>query len=112
MSKDRHQVETDVSTARLMITMALNFVITITELIGGIFSGSLSLMSDALHNFSDGLAIIISYVAIRINRRPRAPHFTFGLKRAEIIAAVINASTLIIICFFFIERSVYPVCFP
>jgi cobalt-zinc-cadmium efflux system protein len=82
----------------------LNFVITIVELIGGIISGSLSLISDALHNFSDGIAIIISYIAIRLNRKPVSKNFTFGFKRAEIIAAVFNASVLIgISLFLFLE---------
>jgi len=84
--------------------MILNFVITIVELIGGIISGSLSLISDALHNFSDGIAIIISYIAIRLNKKPVNKNFTFGFKRAEIIAAVFNASVLIgISIYLFIE---------
>ncbi len=98
-----HNVE-NISTTRLFITMTLNFVITIAELIGGIISGSLSLISDALHNFSDGIAIIISYIAIRLNKRPVNQNFTFGFKRAEIIAAVFNASVLIgISLYLFIE---------
>jgi len=80
---------------RLLITMLLNFIISITELIGGIISGSLSLISDALHNFSDGIAIIISYFAIKLNEKPTNQNFTFGFKRAEIIAAVFNASVLV-----------------
>ena len=98
-----HNVE-DISTVRLFITMILNFVITIAELIGGIISGSLALISDALHNFSDGIAIIISYIAIRLNKKPVSQNFTFGFKRAEIIAAVFNASVLIgISIYLFIE---------
>jgi len=84
--------------------MILNFVITIAELIGGIISGSLALISDALHNFSDGIAIIISYIAIRLNKKPVNQNFTFGFKRAEIIAAIFNASVLIgISIYLFIE---------
>lgn len=90
--------------ARLFITMILNFVITVAEVIGGIISGSLSLISDALHNFSDGIAIIISYAAIRMGERPQSRDYTFGLKRAEILAAVLNSSTLIGICaYLFVE---------
>ena len=92
--------------------MMLNFVITAVEIVGGIWSGSLSLISDALHNFSDGIAIIISYIAVRLNKRPKSEHYTFGLKRAEILAAIINSSTLIIISFFLLkeayERFVHP----
>lgn len=90
----------------LFITMALNFFITIAEIIGGFISGSLSLISDALHNFSDGIAIIITYIAIRLSKRPKTSKYTFGLKRAEILAAIINASTLIIISFFLIKEAI------
>ena len=90
----------------LFITMLLNFLITVVEIIGGILSGSLSLLSDALHNFSDGIAIIITYGAIRLSKRPRTLKHTFGLKRAEILAAIINASTLIIISFFLIREAI------
>jgi cobalt-zinc-cadmium efflux system protein len=86
--------------------MALNFFITIAEIIGGFISGSLSLISDALHNFSDGIAIIITYIAMRLSKRPKTSKYTFGLKRAEILAAIINASTLIIISFFLIKEAI------
>jgi cobalt-zinc-cadmium efflux system protein len=94
------------SEKNLFITMALNFIITIAEVIGGLLSGSLSLISDALHNFSDGIAIIITYIAMRLSKKPKTFKYTFGLKRAEIIAAIINASTLIIISFFLIKEAV------
>ena len=95
MSHSHHHHTTETSGIRLLITIILNFIITIAEIIGGIISGSLSLISDALHNFSDGIAVIISYIAIRLNRRPKDAHYTFGYKRAEILAAVFNASVLI-----------------
>lgn len=90
-----HSLSSETSGWRLAVTIMLNFIITIAEIIGGLISGSLSLISDALHNFSDGIAVIISYIAIRLNRRPKDAKFTFGYKRAEIIAAVFNASVLI-----------------
>jgi len=82
---------------RLMIVVALNFLITLTEVVGGLISGSLSLLSDALHNFSDGIAVIIAWIAIRLNMRPRNDHYTFGMKRAEVLAAVVNAGALVAI---------------
>lgn len=94
------------SEKNLFITMGLNFFITIAEAIGGFISGSLSLISDALHNFSDGIAIIITYIAMRLSKKPKTFKYTFGLKRAEIIAAIINASTLIIISFFLIKEAI------
>ena len=94
-----HTAETT-SGRRLFITMMLNFLITAVEIAGGVMSGSLSLLSDALHNFSDGLAIIISYIALRLKKKPKSPRYTFGLKRAEILAATINSAVLIAISLF------------
>ena len=77
--------------------MLLNFVITAVQIVGGLVSGSLALISDALHNFSDALSIIISYIAIKLKGRDNSHRHTFGLKRAEILAAVVNASVLVVI---------------
>ncbi|KAF0162230.1 MAG: cation diffusion facilitator family transporter [Ignavibacteria bacterium] len=94
------------TTGRLFTTMALNFVITIVQVIGGIFSNSLALISDALHNLSDGVSIIISYFAIQLKKKDSSYKHTFGLKRAEILAAVINASALIVIYAFLFYEAV------
>ena len=87
----------DIPTFRLILTMILNFTITLAELIGGLLAGSLSLISDALHNFSDGIAIIISYIALKLKKRSVTPRHTFGLKRAEIFAAALNSGVLLVI---------------
>ncbi|HLP58055.1 MAG TPA: cation diffusion facilitator family transporter [Candidatus Deferrimicrobium sp.] len=110
MMDGRHHTDTthhDVSTsiARLFITMTLNLLITVVQVIGGLISGSLSLLSDAVHNFSDAISIIISYIAIRLGKHPSSIRYTFGLKRAEILAAVLNAATLIVICFFLFKAA-------
>ncbi len=86
--------------------MILNFVITAVQIVGGILSGSLALISDALHNFSDGISIIISYIALKLKNKDNSHRHTFGLKRAEILAAVINASVLIVIYVFLFYESV------
>lgn len=101
-----HYASIDSTAGRLIITMLLNFAITIAEVIGGIISGSLSLISDALHNFSDGISVIISYIAIRLKRSDTSPRHTFGLKRAEILAAVINSSVLVIISAYLFYEAV------
>jgi len=90
----------------LLVTMLLNFLITAVEIAGGMLSGSLSLLSDAIHNLSDGIAVIITYGALRISRRPSTLRHTFGLKRAELLAAIVNASTLIVISFFLIREAI------
>ena len=85
---------------KLGITIVLNLIITIAQAAGGFFSGSLSLLSDALHNFSDVISLIISYIASILSNKKQTVTKTFGYKRAEIIAAFINTSTLIIIAVF------------
>lgn len=95
----------DISTARLLGAMALNFVITAAEVVGGLLSGSLSLLSDALHNLSDGISLIVSYAALKLARRDKSLRFTFGLKRAQILAAVLNASVLIAICLYLFKEA-------
>jgi cobalt-zinc-cadmium efflux system protein len=81
----------------LAITVILNGIITIGQFAGGIISGSLALISDALHNLSDVISVILAYLAHRIGLRPQTLTSTFGYKRAEILAAFINAITLIAI---------------
>jgi cobalt-zinc-cadmium efflux system protein len=91
---------------RLLITVILNVFITVAEIIGGIISGSLALISDALHNFSDAVSVVISYIAIKLKGRDNSPRHTFGFKRAEILAAVINSSVLVAISVYLIYEAV------
>lgn len=90
----------------LLWSILLNIVITVAQVIGGIFSGSLALLSDALHNFSDVISLIISYLANKLAKRKASLQKTFGYKRAEILAAFINASTLIIVAVLLIIEAV------
>ena len=90
-----------VSGKNLLFTILLNVGITVAQLIGGFISGSLALLSDAVHNLTDVLALIISFAANWLSRkRKQNLSQTFGYKRAEIIAAFFNAATLIIIAIF------------
>jgi cobalt-zinc-cadmium efflux system protein len=90
----------------LLISIVLNIGITLAQVIGGIMSGSLALLSDALHNFSDVISLIISYIANRISKRDASLKHTFGYKRAEIIAAFVNSATLIIIAILLIIEAI------
>lgn len=96
----------DLKGRNLFISILLNILITIAQAIGGIVSGSLALLSDALHNFSDVLSLIISYIANVFSKKRASTHKTFGYKRAEIIAAFINASTLIIVAVLLIIEAI------
>ncbi len=89
---------------KLIATVILNLVITAVEIAGGLLSGSLALVSDALHNLSDAAAALISWLALKIGRQPRTLERTFGTRRAEILAALLNASVLVgISLFLFVE---------
>lgn len=73
----------------------LNVIITLAEFIGGFMSGSLALLSDAVHNLGDVGAIILSFVAHLVGKKKQNSNKTFGYKRAEIIAAFVNAFILL-----------------
>lgn len=90
----------------LLISIVLNIAITVAQVIGGIISGSLALLSDALHNFSDVLSLIISYTANLMVNKQASKKRTFGYKRAEIMAAFVNSATLIVVAFILIKEAV------
>lgn len=105
---NKHEVKAE----NLVYSILLNLLITVAQIVGGIISGSLALISDALHNFSDVLSLVFSLVAHKLSRRKASIDQTFGLKRAELIAAFVNAATLIIVAFILIygavERFFHP----
>ena len=104
MAHEHHHHE--VKGKNLFLTVLLNASISLAELIGGIISGSISLISDAIHNFSDVLSLLISYTANRLSKREATTKQTFGFKRSEIIAAFLNSSTLIILAFYILFEAV------
>ena len=108
-----HHHSNDAKGRNLVISILLNIIITASQVVGGLWSGSLALLSDALHNFSDVLSLIVSYVAVRLSKNKASYGKTFGYKRAEIIAAFVNASSLVIVAIFLIieayKRFVSPV---
>lgn len=96
----------EVSGKNLFITIILNIIITIAQIIGGIFSGSLALISDALHNFSDVVALVLAYWTNKIAKRESSEQKTFGYKRAEILVTLFNASVLIAIAIYLMIESI------
>ncbi|NRD18570.1 cation transporter [Winogradskyella eckloniae] len=96
----------DLNGRNLLISIFLNIAITVAQVIGGLLSGSLALLSDALHNFSDVVSLIISYIANKLVKRKASLKRTFGYKRAEILAAFINASTLIVVAVLLIIEAI------
>jgi len=85
----------DTSGSRLLMTLALNLIIPMVQVIGGVYAHSMALISDATHNFSDFVAVLIAYIAHRIGKKGASFQNTFGYKRAEILAATMNVAILI-----------------
>ena len=95
--QSHHHVHKEPNKKNLLISVLLNATITLAEFVGGILSNSLALLSDAVHNLSDTMAIIISYIAMIIGKKDPSSKNTFGFKRIEILAALFNAVVLIVI---------------
>ena len=97
---------------RLWASAALNAAITLAEFVGGILSGSLALLSDAAHNLSDVVAIVLALMARRLGRRPPTIRHTYGLKRVEVVAALVNAVTLIAVTVLIAHQAVLRLLHP
>ena len=100
-----HQLAEDNISRKLWITIILNFGITFFQTIAFIWSGSLSLLSDALHNFSDVFSLIISLIASKIARKKYSYRATFGYRRSEVLAAFINTILLFMVAGFLIKEA-------
>ncbi|MGK0526226.1 MAG: cobalt-zinc-cadmium efflux system protein [Pseudomonadales bacterium] len=90
---------------RVAVAIWANAILTVAQIVGGIFSGSLALIADALHNFSDMASLIIAFAARKIARRPADSRMTFGYGRIEVVAAVVNYTTLIVIGLYLIYEG-------
>ncbi|MBN1132237.1 MAG: cation transporter [Bacteroidales bacterium] len=100
-----HRHDLPVNEKNLLIATLLNLVISIAEFTGGILSNSLALLSDALHNLGDTFATFIAYLATLIGKKPANYRKTFGFKRIEILAALLNAIILIILCLYLFKEA-------
>jgi cobalt-zinc-cadmium efflux system protein len=105
MSKGHHH-HPIVAGKNLVFPIALNVGITVAQIVGGLLSGSMALLSDAAHNFSDVLALIFSYIAVKLSGRERTLKQTFGYKRAGIFAAFINAASLMVVATILVQQAV------
>ncbi len=88
-----------------IISLSLTAVIFLAELIGGLWTGSLALISDSAHVFLDVFALGISFIAMRFSARPADKRHTYGFHRFEVLAALINGVTLIVIALFIFYES-------
>ena len=110
MNELKHHHE--VSGKNLGLAILLNLFITLAQAIGGIISGSMALLSDAAHNFSDVLSLVISFLANRLAKRGATEKETFGFRRSEILAAFINSATLIVIAILILSEAIQRLINP
>ena len=101
-----HHVDESMSDRRLVGSLVLNLLLTVVEVIAGVFAGSLALVADAVHNLSDCGSFVIALIARRIGRRPSDERRTFGYRRAEIIGALINLTMLIMMSLYLIYEAI------
>lgn len=94
------------SEPRLIFSILLNLTISIAEIIGGILSGSVSLLSDALHNISDTFSLLASLIGIKLSKKNKSEHMTFGYKRAEVLVALLNASLLLVTAVYLFKEAI------
>lgn len=92
---------------KVVWAVLVNILLTIVQIIGGLVSGSLALIADAIHNLSDAMALVIAFGARKIARLPANEEMSFGYGRAELVAAIINYTTLIVIGCFLIYEAVW-----
>ncbi|MEO9631055.1 MAG: cation diffusion facilitator family transporter [Sulfitobacter sp.] len=97
MAHDHAHIDPESGDRRVSLAIWANALLTVAQIVGGVFAGSLALIADALHNFSDMASLVIAFVARKIARRPADARMTFGYGRVEIVAALINYTTLILV---------------
>ncbi|MFN6951630.1 MAG: cation diffusion facilitator family transporter [Albidovulum sp.] len=96
----------------LTLAVAINVLLTVAQIIGGIFSGSVALIADAVHNLSDAVALIIAFAARRVARRPSSGAMSFGYGRAEVVAALVNYTVLVVISVWLAAEAVQRIVDP
>jgi len=95
----------DISNTRLLMTILLNIGITIAEIIGGLMTGYLALLADAMHNLSDVAALALAWLGVKGSKMPPTKRSTYGYKRVEVMTAFISAVSLVVIAIFIIFEA-------
>lgn len=96
----------------LLLTLILTSAAMTLEIVGGAMSGSLSLLSDAAHMFTDALSLLISFLAIVLASRPVGHHRSYGLYRLEVLAAFINGLAMFVVGGFIVYEGIQRLISP
>jgi cobalt-zinc-cadmium efflux system protein len=96
----------------LLIALAITCLMMVAEVVGGLISNSLALLSDAGHMLIDNIALILSFFAMKFSSMPANSKKTFGFYRLEILAALVNGVTLVLISFYIIYEAYLRILHP
>ena len=107
-----HAISPDADRGKLKLALALLSAFMVAEVAVAIVANSLALLSDAAHMLTDAAAIALALVAISLAQRPTTATFTFGLRRAEILSALVNGVTLLVLGAIFAVQGVRHVVNP
>ena len=108
----KHHIDPTAGNTRILWAIVINIMLTVVQIVGGILSGSLALIADAIHNLSDALSLGLALFARIIARRPADDTMTFGYGRAEIVAALMNYTTLILLGLFLAYEAILRLFAP
>jgi len=100
-----HHIPSDIKSTKLIWAIVINVILTFAQIIGGVISGSLALIADALHNLSDAISLVIALIAQKISTKEHDAYRTFGYQRAEVLAAFTNLITLILVGFYLVYEA-------
>ena len=109
MAHHHQGVQTD---SGLWVAVSINVLLTFVQVIGGIISGSLSLIADALHNLSDAASLGIALFARAVGRKPADQYKSFGYQRAEIVAALMNLTILLVVSLYLLFEAFWRIAEP
>ncbi len=97
---------------KLFGTILLNVAITLAEFLGGLLSGYLALLADAVHNLSDVAALILAWLGAKGSQLPATKRSTYGLKRVEVMTALVSAVSLVVISIFIFREAYFRALHP
>jgi cobalt-zinc-cadmium efflux system protein len=100
-----HHIDPATGDRRVLWAVLVNLGLTVVQVVAGIVSGSLALIADAVHNLSDAMALVIAFAARKVARRPSDEDMTFGYGRIEVVAALVNYTTLIVIALYLVYEA-------
>lgn len=107
-----HGVAADADRRWLVIALALIVAFMAGEVVAGVMAHSLALLSDAAHMLTDAASIVLALVAMRLAARPARGGYTFGLKRAEILSAMANGTTLLVLSAWLAWEAIHRLVSP